>query len=72
VGAVFSHLVVIGGNPAPVLVLVALSLVVLLLRRRKLLASVGADVNIVACRAVGWPQAVAVFTLPRTIPEGFA
>jgi hypothetical protein len=41
VGAVFTHLVVIGGNPAPVLVLLTLRLVVLLLRRRKLLASVG-------------------------------
>jgi hypothetical protein len=37
VGAVFTHLVVIGGNSAPALVLLALSAVVLWLRRRQLL-----------------------------------
>ncbi|SDA35850.1 DoxX family protein [Sphingomonas sp. NFR15] len=42
VGAVFTHLVVIGGNPAPALVLLALSVVVLSLRRRQLLRLAGA------------------------------
>jgi len=41
VGAVFTHLVVIGGNPVPALVLLVLSAAVLWLRRRQLLAMIG-------------------------------
>ncbi|WP_246138300.1 hypothetical protein [Nitrospirillum viridazoti] len=40
-GAVFTHLVVIGGNPAPALILLALSGAVLWLRRKQLRALIG-------------------------------
>ncbi|WP_206366557.1 DoxX family protein [Sphingomonas gei] len=39
--AVFTHLVVIGGNPVPALVLLVLSAAVLWLRRRQPLAAIG-------------------------------
>jgi uncharacterized membrane protein YphA (DoxX/SURF4 family) len=40
-GAVFTHLVVIGGNPAPALILMVLSVAVLWLRRQQLRNVVG-------------------------------
>jgi putative oxidoreductase len=42
VGAVFTHLAVIGGSPAPALLLLALSATTLWLRRHQLLAAFGA------------------------------